>query len=283
MIKKASIFILSLFLFSTSQAQEFVSELYGFKIGQYRKAASELGKPAMQGKYNDGFEYDVFLLSPDSSAYIVFEYSANELDLIWSIQVAGKDREIELGFKKLKLEMDSSKVLTILGSPTQREDAGVYGMRWEYRKGNYSVEINNGGKLSSVKIKETNFNTKADASKIPSFDMIVKKLTSTKNADIASILAPDIQVSYNNTGYLFSKSIATEIRLDESSVFKTIKLLAKDLGKINAKDKTVYEESIRLVQGQETMHVIKIKKGSLIKEIVLKYVHGEYLIWEINT
>jgi hypothetical protein len=40
---------------------------------------------------------------------------------------------------------------------------------------------------------------------------------------------------------------------------------------------------MRVALGQNTKHVIKIKTGHPIKEIVFDYVNGKYLIWEINA
>jgi hypothetical protein len=66
-----------------TQAQQFYTNLYGFKLGQYREAAkNQLGKPFLSAKYDDGFEYEVFLLKPDTSLYIAFEYAAGKTNII---------------------------------------------------------------------------------------------------------------------------------------------------------------------------------------------------------
>lgn len=45
----------------------------------------------------------------------------------------------------------------------------------------------------------------------------------------------------------------------------------------------VTELNMRIVLGENAKHVIKIKTGHVIKEIVFDYINGEYLIWEINA
>lgn len=149
---------------------------------------------------------------------------------------------------------------------------------------NYSVEINQKGKLSSVKIKDTYSATDdPDLTKIPSFETVAKVMNSKSNSDIESILAPDIEIYEKNKTVFFNKSIRTEINTDSSYVFGTIRRIAKGLDKIDTKDSTVYDENMRFMQGQNVMHVIKIYKGAQIKEIVFKYINGRYRIYEIAT
>src|SRR5688572_2804614 len=80
--------------------QTFYSDLYGFKLGQYRETAKlELGNPFQYGKFEDGFVYEAFLIKPDTSLYIVFEYAARDTNIIWSIQVSGYNATTDIGFK----------------------------------------------------------------------------------------------------------------------------------------------------------------------------------------
>src|ERR1700744_3773701 len=84
--------------------QHFYTNLCGFRIGQYRETTkAEFSKLIKTGKYDDGFEYEVYLLN--KSDYIAFEYAADNKDVIWSIQVSGTDGSVEIGFRNLKLGM----------------------------------------------------------------------------------------------------------------------------------------------------------------------------------
>lgn len=132
-----------------------VNELYGFHIGQTRESVKEkLGSPAFKDVFEDGFEYEVFFLHPDSSAYLFFEYAVGYLDIVWSIQVYGTDPNLPVGFKELKMGIDKSQVEKKIGKPDEVVDVGKYGVRWEYERRNYSFEINPEGKLTSIKIKD---------------------------------------------------------------------------------------------------------------------------------
>jgi len=275
--------LLLLTLFEVS-GQTAVTDLNGFRIGQYRETATnEFGKPIQKDKYEDGFEYEVFIIKPDTSLYMVFEYSAAHTDVIWSIQISGNNTTADIGFKGLKLGLDKKEVERVLGKPDKKEDIGEYGEKWSYDKTNYTAEISKSGKLSSIKITDNYSSKTPDVSKLPKFDNIVKLLSSKNNADIVSILAPGIEIYYKDQTIFFGKSLKSEIETDYSKIFQTIREISKGLNKINTSDENAYEENMRMALGQNIKHVIKIKTGHTIKEIVFEYINGQYLIWEINA
>ncbi len=276
--------ILLLLTLLNVSGQETVTDLNGFRIGQYRETATnEFGKPFQQNKFEDGFEYEVFIIKPDSSLYMVFEYAAGHTDVIWSIQISGSNTTTDIGFKGLKLGLDKNEVQNVLGRPDNKEDMGEYGEQWSYDDTNYSVEISTTGKLSSVKITDNFSDNMPDVKKLPKFDKVVKLLSSKDNAEIASILAPGIEIYYKDQTMFFAKSLKTEIETDYSKIFQTIREISKGLDKINTSDESSYEENVRFVLGQKTKHVAKIKSGHIINEIVFEYINGQYLIWEINA
>ncbi|HTD40277.1 MAG TPA: hypothetical protein VK671_06625 [Mucilaginibacter sp.] len=271
----------------TVQAQHFYNSLYGFKLGQYREAAkTELGKPFKSGKYDDGYEYEGFLLKSDKSLYIIFEYAPADTSVIWSIQVSGTNLTTDIGLQDLKLGINKTDAEKLIGKPSSIKNIGEYGEMWSYNKTNLSVEVNKHGKLSSVKILDNShdlFPKGPDVKKIPSFDIIQKTLSSNDNAEILKLLAGDIEVYYKGNTYYFKKSFSTEQSADYSEVLSIIKILSKDLATVNTKNQDEYEENMRIALGEDIKHVIKIKKGHLIKEIVLKYFGGQYYIFEINA
>lgn len=276
--------LLLLLMLMKVNGQTIVTDLYGFRLGQYRETATnEFGKPFQQDKFEDDFEYEVFLLKPDTSLYIVFEYAAEKTDIIWSIQISGNNPTTDIGFKGFRLGIEKKQVEKILGKPDSKDDLGDYGEKWTYEKTNYSIEISKSGKLSSVKIMDTYSNETPDANKLPKFENIIKLLSSRNNADIARILDPGIEIYYKDQTLFFGKSLKTEIETDYSKIFQTIRKISNGLNKINTSDINSYEENMRLTLGQNTNHVIKIKTGDIIKEIVFEYINGQYLIWEINA
>jgi hypothetical protein len=214
---------------------------------------------------------------------MIFEYSPADLQLIWSVQFTGKVGVA--GFKNLTLGLSSAEVETLLGKPSKIVDAGQYGVKWEYDSTNYSIEINLLGKLSSIKISDYSnaLFPMNELPQVPSFATIVKLLQSNDNEKIAEAVCPDVEVNVNGKLHSFYKKIQHEIDTDVSTVFTLIRELAADFSKVNTKDPSVYADNIRVVQGQNPLHVIKLKKNTRIKEIVLKYQFGQFLIWEIKA
>jgi len=269
-----------------TDGQQFYAELYGFKLGQYRVAAkNELGKPIQYGKFEDGFVYEAFLLKPDSSLHIVFEYAAIDTNRIWSIQVSGKNNSTDIGFRNLKLGIDKAQTEKFLGKPSSSKDIGEYGQMWGYDTTNFSVEVNTKGKLSSVKILDNSnelFPTQ-DLKKLPTFEKVRKTLNTGTNNEILDLLCGDIEVYYKNKTYSFQKSFRTEGQTDYSKTISLIRKISNDLTTVNPKNESEYSESIRIVEGDDSKHVMKFGNGHAIKEIVFKYYGGRYLIYEINA
>jgi hypothetical protein len=278
-----SVFLLITIHFSV-QSEQLITNLYGFELGQFRQVTSyELGKVFLSHKYEDGFEYEMFLLKPDSSLYIVFEYSPTINNVIWSIQLTGSNGETNFGNVKLKLGMDKLEVEKTVGKPSEIKSIDNVGDQWIYKNQNFSFEISPKGKLSSIKIKDIFSNKTPDNSAIPNYIDLIHLLNSNTNIEISSALAPDVEIYYEGKTIYFQKSLSHEILSDESKIFETIRLLRDGLEKINTKDTVSYEENIHNVENHFPMHVIKIKNGHPIKEIVLKFWNGKYLIWEIKT
>jgi len=276
--------LLLLITFFELNGQTIVTELNGFRIGQYRETAiNEFGKPFRKEKYEDGFEYDAFIINPDKSLYMVFEYAARQTDVIWSIQISGNNATIDIGFKGLKFGLTKKEVQRVLGIPDKKENIGQYGEKWSYDKTNYSVEISKTGKLSSVKIINNYSSNAPDGSKLPKFVNVAKLLNSKTNTAISSVLAPGIEIYYKGKTMFFGKSLKREIETDYSKIFQTIRKISTGLDKINTSNENLYEENVRVALGQNTKHVIKIKTGHIIKEIVFEYINGQYLIWEVNA
>ncbi|MFC2086747.1 hypothetical protein ACFLSA_01085 [Bacteroidota bacterium] len=99
-----------------SYGQEFVTELYGIKLGQFRDVPrNEFGKVIQSHKYEDGFEREVFIVEPDTSVHMIFEYAKYDLHTIWSIQLTGDKKRFDCGFKGLMLGMTKEEVISNIG------------------------------------------------------------------------------------------------------------------------------------------------------------------------
>jgi len=272
----------SIFIFS----QNIESELKGFKLRQYREVVeAEFGKPFQVNKFDDGFESEIYLIKADSSAYMIFEYPSWNKEIIYSIQIYGAFENINPKFKGIKMGITENELIQIVGKPTSSKNIGEYGKMIEYLNTNYSFEIDNSGKLASIKIVD-NYDSlfpEPKVEKIPSFDKIKEILKSNNSKLISEILSPEMEIYVNGETLFFKENWGKEISSDNSLIFKTINELVKEIDKIDVTDENQYEENMRLTLGENPKHVMKFKNGIKIKEIVFKWEAGKYLIWEIRT
>jgi len=266
---------------STTSQVKFEENLNGFKLGQLRICPSnQFGAPFMKDRFEDGFEYEGFLLRPDTSLYMIFEYSKINLKLIWSIQIYGSNYDPD--FLGLKLGMRETQVNEILGKPDSIVLIGEYGKRFEYNNRNYSIEISKKGVLSSLKIMDQPlFKPTPDLSKLPSLNPIFSILKNKNKNELSKILAPDIEIYKLDSIYSFRYSFQNELSSDKSSVYSTLFDASDDLESVNISDTLDYHESMRVSVGEDVMHVCKFGDRHKIRELVFKYQFGRYLIWEI--
>jgi hypothetical protein len=270
---------------STSYGQELVTDLNGFRLGQFRDVPKiELNGLVQHDKFEDGFENEIYLVEKDTSVYMIFEYANYDLQSIWSIQLTGYKPGYDCSFKGLKLGMSSNEIESLLGAPSVKEDIGEYGEKWVYNNTNFTLEISPNDNLAGIKIIDMShdFYAETDITKIPSFKQYSEILKSNNREKIAALLAPGMEVYKNDSVFYFKNSIASEIDSDNSSIFKLAGELASKLERINPKDTLQYEENIRVAYGQDTKHVVKLKVDGVYSEIVFKYMFGRYLIWEIT-
>ena len=155
----------------------------------------------------------------------------------------------------------------------------------EFENTNYSFEINNNGELASIKIVD-NYNEifpDPKVEKIPSLEKIKEVLNSNNPKIISEILSPEMEIYLADTTLFFKQSWENEINSDSSKICKTISEIIKGINEIDVTDENQYEENMRLTLGENPKHVLKFKTGIKLKEIVMKWEDGKYLIWEIKT
>ena len=265
-------------------AQDLKSELNGFKLNQFREVPTlEFGESSQEKTFDDGYEMEIFLIKPDSTAYMVFEYANWDKDIIWSIQLYGDDKSLKPDFNNLKMGMTKEKVIENIGQPSNVESVGEYGEVMKYENTNYSFEINKQNKLSSIKITNLylKYYPKPKVEKIPSFKAILETLNGD-NQKISEILSPGIEVYKDNEVIFFNNSWRNEIENDLSGIYSLIRESIVGLEKVDTSDLDEYEENMRLSSNQSIKHVLKFRKHPKIQEIVLKWELGKYLIWEIH-
>ena len=282
---KFTIFIILLFISTTICSQEFYKDLNGFRLGQYREVAKNEFKTLLQqGKYDDGNEYECFLIEPDTSVYTAFEYGKNELQIIGTIQITGTKVGYDCRFRELKLGMPALEVEKLIGKASSKKDIENYGEIWYYDKSNFSVEINPVGRLSSIKIIDNSYDLfpESNFDKLPNINDIKTIFQSGNRNMISEIIAPAVEIYYKNKTHYLKNSFSNEIKNDKSEIFHMIGYMSEVLKQINTADTLQYEQNIRLIEHQDPLHVAKIHYNDKYYEIVYKYQFGKYLIWEIN-
>lgn len=272
-----------LFITFNIYSQNFENSILGIQLRQNRETPKNMYKEIIQnGKYEDGYEYEVFPVLKDSSVYAVFEYSPENLKKIWSIQITGSKDNFDFNFKGLKLGFNEKEIIDNLGKPNLIENIGEYGNRWTYS--NYSLEISPSGKLSGVKIiDESEKYFKSDYGKIPDFKTYSEILFTNNREKISSILAPNIEIYKGQNTYFFNYSFQKEKDEDTSRVYKEIEEFCEILKHTNPNNTDEYNVNMRITESEGILHVIKIKNNNKYYEIVFKYLFGEYKIWEIKT
>src|SRR5690606_34745417 len=218
-VKKPAFFFLVLISISLS-AQIRDKMLYGFAVGQSREVLkTEFKEVFRSGVYQDGSEYEIFLLQPDRSAYIVFEFNPYNPQIIKSIQVSGKNPDVEIGYKNLRLDDDKSVVEEIFGTIIFKQAIDAETELWNYGS-DLNVEITN-GVLSSIKITDNSFDNTETPANLPVFSEILNILQSGSNQQIAEILMPNAEIYYWDQFLSFERSLQNEIKKDYSKLFAT--------------------------------------------------------------
>lgn len=274
-----------IFLPCIGSAQELIRSLNGFHLGQFREVSTiELRSLIQKDTFPDGFEYEIFLIEPDTSVYMIFEYAPNDLETIWSIQLTGTKPGFDCGFKGLHLGMDSTVLDSMLGPPDLKESAGPYGNKWSYTHTNYSLEVSRQGLLAGIKLLDMSqdFFPVPDGSKVPTYQEYTEVLSSKDNQLISTFLAPGLEIYYEDSVYYFQKSLQTEIESDESEIFSLIDKLNVVIEQTNQADTLQFGESLRVTDEKEVMPVAKFWQNGRYSEIVFKRFFGQYLIWEIK-
>lgn len=282
------ILIIIFFLFNSTFvfSQDIVAELNGFKLRQFKEAVkNEFGKPFQTNNFDDGFVAEIYLVKPDSNAYVIFEYPKWNKEIIFSIQIYGAFKDLNPMFKGITMGISENELIKNIGKPSISKEIGEYGKMLEFENTNYSFEINKNGKLASIKITD-NYNEiypNPEIEKIPSFEKIKEILISNNPKIISEILSAEMEIYVNDEVMFFKHSWEKEINSDTSKIYKTINEIIKGIDKIDISDENQYEENMRLTLGENPKHVLKFKSDIKLKEIVLKWENGKYVIWEIKT
>lgn len=269
--------LLVLLLPCTAVAQEFATDLNGFRLWQYKEAAQAyFGKP-FQTQKND--EYSIEAYQVTDRSYMVIEHWEKYPDNVYSIQITRYPTKM-LPFKGLVLGDPARKVEEALGKPsrTKKLEKPPVTINY-YDKANFSTEIDSDGRLYSIKLHVTGeFMNDAD----DNFDQwaAFKKAVLTK--DMKAILEwvrPDVEISRDGD-VLSIKKRYEDFRAKPDDGFVKA-LIGERNSVLEELGKTEPEEEMRIAENVGVGRVYKFKKGKILKEIVFFPYNGKYRVYEI--
>ena len=266
----------------TLKSQDFVNSLFGIRLGQYKDCVgNHFGKAFQVNKFEDGWTYQAFIVTKDSTLYLVTESTKEQPDLIQTIQLTGKRSDLPV-LKGLKIGDSKSAVFKILGKPIDSvkiDENNVKAVRFSFKKANYSVEIAK-DKLYSVKIEDNSYELfKNKKPNIPDFNELLGLFAKNDKTLLLDLFCSDIEVSKGGDFYTLKYPYSDELIGDKSGVFKI--LLDSQFGLSTLKNDNLIDQNLRIMEKQPLMYVFKFK-NHLIQEIVFKDYQGLYKIWEIK-
>lgn len=189
--------------------------LNGFVLGQYKETvANTFDELLQEGTTSSGQTYQAFSLDPEHRAYMVFQYSKDRPDYLYSIQVTGDPGTNMQSFLGLRLGDPREKVLTRLGNPVGVfRDPQTRLDRFEYGpERNFSVEVDSLGQLFSIRIiGYKGFGDEPDLGERPSPDHVKELLAGTDIDALLDALAGDIEVFRGDLVYSFKRGARLDL------------------------------------------------------------------------
>lgn len=258
-------------------------ELTGFFLGQYRKAVhAQLGAPIKRINTEDKWIYEFHNLNADTSAYALFKYAAKDTFRIHSIQINGHYLEGMHDFLGLVLGDSRDKVDKLFGTPSEikvidnpRVDVLYYANR------NYSVEIDENGKLYGIQI----FGGFKERPKSPT-----PKIEGFRNAvvsgDVDSLIffmCPDVELYKEDRVISFIGSMRDEFKRKDSDLIKLLLGKSNSVHEVFEKERIEPTVEMRLYTEKGGMSMVyKFHESKIIAEIVFMPYGGEWKVYEVR-
>ena len=258
-------------------AADIQTDLNGFRLMQFKTAVE-----AFFGKPFESFKTASTIVEAyrvDSDAYMVFEYLNGLPDNIYSIQLTGQTLKAS-PFRGLILGDDAKKIEGILGKPSSTkkiESPNVW--EYQYEGTNYSLEIDDKGKLYSIRLfTNTDIAQKADE-KFKSYDQFKAFVLKKDVEGILAMLRPDVEI------YKAGKVLSIKQRYTDFVANPDKEIIAALLGDSDSVLKELTESEaegeLRLTEKMGVGEVYKFYKGKILKEIVFFPYNGKYRVYEI--
>ena len=286
---KRSITLLILIVFGGlifGQNPIFVSNIEGLYLGQEKKCVSnKFGQPYQSDNYDDGCQYDTYYLNTEKTAHIRFDFHRNRSEVIHSIEVFGTSYSNDV--YGIKLGDYESKVLRILGAP----DSRVYDQEdklrdWVYKNSNVTVRMTLDKRVKGIRIteKEEDFFPEITAARKPNLRKILTDIDGGERSTMAKYISPNLVIKDFGSEVTFRNSLEDEISKDQSRLFEFLSNRRHGLTSILYRDLSItYLRRIKIPEKGNPVIVYKFQPPYMVKEIVFKYIYGEYKIAEITT
>ena len=251
--------------------------LNGFYLHQYKTVAlSTLGKPFRQIERKDS-KVEAFLVS--QKGYMVFVYLDSTPHNIFSIQITGEAPKM-IPFVGLILGDDEEKVRKILGKPDSKTPIPQPKVnRWNYDKKNFSIEIDENGKLYSIKIKRYPYLLKKTKPNSDPWEDFKKTILKKNIKGLAKFLHPEMEIYKENKTLTIDKSFHTFFKKPSTSFLNA--MFAKENSVYKELQLTKAEEEIRILEKNVGL-VYKFYEGKILQEIFFLPYANEYRIYEIK-
>jgi len=264
-------------------AQEITGEmeLGGFLLGQKRDVVrAQLGLPIEKEITEDKWIYEFHLFKPDTSVYGLFKYAVWDTTKIYGIQLNGDQFSEMHPFKGLKLGDSKEHAEKILGPFDHSKTYDDPPITAQYYKGkNYSVEIDNKGKIFGIHIFGDILEAmpKSTEPSLHSFHQAVV----AKNVDsLINLMMPDVELHREGKVLTYSLGAREEFKRNESEFIKALLGDANSVWYAFAKEYA--EGTLTVKPNQPNVHHYTFFDSNLISEIVFKPLAGKWRVSKIN-
>jgi hypothetical protein len=253
-------------------------QLNGFWLQQYKKAVTTtLGKPFRVNETANS-TWEAYALS--NRSYMVFEFLKDKPDLIYSIQITG-DACAMIPFFGLKLGDDKFQLFETLGKPDkiQRIEARKVDL-YEYKDKNFSFEINDQGKICSLRITGYRELFKDVAADFSYWNAFKKAILNKDFKGLADFFRPDAEIYINDDVLDIDKPLRSFFTHPAGKFYDA--LFNGDESVLNQLQSVEPQAEHRITLNSGVGHVYKFYTGQILQEIVFFPYAGTYRVYEIK-
>jgi plasmid maintenance system killer protein len=253
-------------------------QLNGFWLHQYKKAVTaSLGKPFQAGKTANS-TWEAYTLSNNS--HMIFEFLKDNPNFIYSIQITGDAAEM-VPFMGLKLGDDKSQLFATLGRPDEIKRIESHNVDlYEYKDKNFSFEINDQGKIYSVRITEYRELFKSAPSGFSYWKDFKRTILNKDFKGLAEFFRPDAEIYINDEVLDIDRSFRSFFSRPAGKFYNA--LLGGEGSVFSELQGVEPQAELRITLSSGVGHVYKFYTGTILEEIIFFPYGGKYRIYEIK-